>query len=167
MKDNPELSRLRASPDNKGWKKFGPYLSERQWGTVREDYSEHGYAWGYMTHEKARSTAYRWGEDGIGGLADHKQFFCFALSLWNGQDSILKERLFGLSNPEGNHGEDVKEVYHYLDATPTHSYMQMLYKYPQSKFPYTHLVAENRRRGRQQTEYELTDTGIFCPGSVF
>ncbi len=167
MKDNPELSRLQASPDNKGWKKFGPYLSERQWGTVREDYSEHGYAWGYITHEKARSTAYRWGEDGIGGLADHKQFFCFALSLWNGQDNILKERLFGLSNPEGNHGEDVKEVYHYLEATPTHSYMKMLYKYPHNKFPYTQLVAENRKRGRGQTEYELADTGIFAQNQYF
>lgn len=167
IENNPELSRILASTDNKGWKRYGPYLSERQWGTVREDYSDYGDAWGYMTHEKARSTAYRWGEDGIAGLADHKQNFCFAIALWNGKDAILKERLFGLSNPEGNHGEDVKELYYYLDSTPTHSYMKMLYKYPQRAFPYTQLTAENRRRGKLEPEYEITDTGIFDHNQYF
>ncbi len=164
---NPELSRVKISPDNKGWKRFGPYLSERQWGTVREDYSEFGDAWGYMTHEKARYTAYRWGEDGIAGLADHKQNFCFAVALWNGKDPILKERLFGLSNPEGNHGEDVKELYYYLDSTPTHSYMKMLYKYPQKEFPYKQLVSENVSRSRHTPEFELLDTGIFDQHQYF
>lgn len=164
---NPELDRIKASPDNRGWKRFGPYLSERQWGTVREDYSNRGDAWNYVTHDMARSYAYRWGEDGIGGLCDNKQTFCCALSLWNEQDTILKERLFGLSNPEGNHGEDVKEQYYYLDSTPTHSYMKMLYKYPQRAFPYTQLVDVNRRRNRSQPEFELIDTGIFDDNAYF
>ena len=164
---NPELERIRNAPDNRGWKRFGPYLSERQWGTVREDYSQHGDAWKYITHDMARSYAYRWGEDGIGGFCDNKQTFCCALSLWNEQDTILKERLFGLSNPEGNHGEDVKELYYYLDATPTHSYMKMLYKYPQQAFPYTQLVDVNRKRDRSQLEFELMDTGIFDHDAYF
>ncbi|MGH9481147.1 MAG: MGH1-like glycoside hydrolase domain-containing protein [Terriglobales bacterium] len=143
------------------WKKWGPYLSERQWGTVREDYSLDGNAWSYFTHDQARSRAYRWGEDGLAGLSDDAQRLCFALALWNGQDPILKERLFGLTNPEGNHGEDVKEYYFYLDSTPTHSYMKYLYKYPQRAFPYNDLVETNRRRSRHDFEYELLDTGIF------
>ncbi len=164
---NPELDRVRSSPNHQGWKRFGPYLSERQWGTVREDYSPQGDAWGYVTHDMARSYAYRWGEDGIGGLCDNKQTFCGALSLWNGQDAILKERLFGLGNPEGNHGEDVKELYYYLDATPTYSYAKMLYKYPQQAFPYEQLVRENQRRNRQEREFELTDTGLFDQNRYF
>src|SRR5919109_1203176 len=143
------------------WKRWGPYLSERAWGTVREDYSPHGTAWDYFPHDHARSKAYRWGEDGIGGLCDRHQAICFALALWNGRDPILKERLFGLTGNEGNHGEDVKEYYFYLDSTPTHSYMRWLYKYPQAEFPYAELVDENRRRGRQAPEYELIDTGVF------
>jgi hypothetical protein len=143
------------------WKKWGPYLSERQWGTVREDYSQDGNAWEYFTYDQSRSRAYRWGEDGLGGISDHEQRLCFALALWNGHDPILKERLFGLSNSEGNHGEDVKEYYFYLDSTPTHSYMKYLYKYPQREFPYRDLVETNRRRSREEMEYELLDTGIF------
>jgi hypothetical protein len=143
------------------WKKWGPYLSERQWGTVREDYSEGGDAWDYFTHDQARSRTYRWGEDGIAGLSDDKQRICVALALWNGKDPILKERLFGLTNSEGNHGEDVKEYYFYLDSTPTHSYMKFLYKYPQAAFPYADLVETNRRRTRDEMEYELLDTGVF------
>jgi len=143
------------------WKKWGPYLSERQWGTVREDYSEGGDAWNYFTHDQARSRTYRWGEDGIAGLSDDKQRLCFALALWNGKDPILKERLFGLTNSEGNHGEDVKEYYFYLDSTPTHSYMKYLYKYPQAAYPYADLVETNRRRTRDEMEYELLDTGVF------
>ncbi len=143
------------------WRKWGPYLSERQWGTVREDYSENGDAWNYFTHDQARSRAYRWGEDGLGGISDDKQRLCFALALWNGKDSILKERLFGLTNSEGNHGEDVKEYYFYLDSTPTHSYMKVLYKYPQATFPYADLMETNRRRSRNEMEYELLDTGVF------
>ncbi|MBA5867499.1 MAG: glucosidase [Nitrospira sp. CR1.3] len=145
----------------KPWKKWGPYLSERQWGTVREDYSESGNAWDYFTHDQARSRAYRWGEDGLAGLSDDKQRLCFALALWNGKDPILKERLFGLTNSEGNHGEDVKEYYFYLDSTPTHSYMKYLYKYPQAAYPYDELVQTNRERSRQELEYELLDTGVF------
>src|SRR6185503_1219795 len=137
------------------WKKWGPYLSERQWGTVREDYSDAGDAWNYFTHDQARSRAYRWGEDGLAGISDDKQRLCLALALWNGQDPILKERLFGLTNNEGNHGEDVKEYYFYLDSTPTHSYMKYLYKYPQSAYPYDQLVRGNRGRGRHDQEYEL------------
>ena len=143
------------------WRKWGPYLSERQWGTVREDYSDNGDAWNYFTHDQARSRAYRWGEDGLAGFSDDKQRLCFALALWNGQDPILKERLFGLANSEGNHGEDVKEYYFYLDGTPTHSYMKYLYKYPQRAYPYADLVETNRRRTRDEFEYELLDTGVF------
>jgi hypothetical protein len=143
------------------WKKWGPYLSERQWGTVREDYSENGNAWDYFTHDQARSRAYRWGEDGLAGISDDQQRLCFALALWNGKDPILKERLFGLTNSESNHGEDVKEYYFYLDSTPTHSYMKYLYKYPQTAYPYADLVDTSRSRSRQELEYELLDTGVF------
>jgi hypothetical protein len=149
------------------WKKWGPYLSERQWGTVREDYSEGGDAWNYFSHDQARSRAYRWGEDGLAGISDDKQRLCFALTLWNGKDPILKERLFGLTNSESNHGEDVKEYYFYLDSTPTHSYMKYLYKYPQAAFPYADLVDTSRRRGRQEMEYELIDTGVFHEDRYF
>jgi hypothetical protein len=145
----------------RNWKRWGPYLSERQWGTVREDYSEEGSAWTYFPHDHARSRAYRWGEDGLLGLCDREARLCFALALWNGRDPILKERLFGLSNPEGNHGEDVKEAYFYLDSTPTHSHMKALYKYPLAEFPYTPLLEENRRRGYAEPEFELADTGVF------
>ncbi len=149
------------------WKKWGPYLSERQWGTVREDYSQDGNAWNYFSHDQSRSRAYRWGEDGIAGISDDKQQLCFALALWNGRDPILKERLFGLTNSEGNHGEDVKEYYFYLDSTPTHSYMKYLYKYPQREFPYRDLVETNGRRSREEFEYELLDTGIFDDDRYF
>ena len=149
------------------WKKWGPYLSERQWGTVREDYSEGGNAWDYFSHDQARSRAYRWGEDGLAGISDDQQRLCFALALWNGQDPILKERLFGLTNSESNHGEDVKEYYFYLDSTPTHSYMKYLYKYPQAAFPYDNLVETSRRRGRHEFEYELIDTGVFDQDRYF
>jgi hypothetical protein len=149
------------------WKKWGPYLSERQWGTVREDYSDDGNAWNHFSHDQARSRAYRWGEDGIAGISDDKQQLCFAIALWNGRDPILKERLFGLTNSEGNHGEDVKEYYFYLDSTPTHSYMKYLYKYPQTEFPYSELVETNRRRSREEFEYELLDTGIFDDDRYF
>src|SRR5512138_2710777 len=134
------------------WRRWGPYLADRQWGTVREDYSADGTPWNYFPHDQARSRAYRWGEDGLAGISDDKQRLCFALALWNGQDPILKERLFGLTNSEGNHGEDVKEYYFYLDSTPTHSYLKYLYKYPQAAFPYDHLVATNRGRSRQEFE---------------
>src|ERR1700733_8784538 len=149
------------------WRHWGPYLSERQWGTVREDYSPGGTAWNYFPHDQARSRAYRWGEDGIAGISDENQILCFALALWNGKDPILKERLFGLTGEEGNHGEDVKELYYYLDATPTHSYLKMLYKYPQREFPYTSLLEENRRRGKLAPEYELMDTGVFDDDRYF
>ncbi len=149
------------------WKKWGPYLSERQWGTVREDYSENGDAWNFFTHDHARSRAYRWGEDGLAGISDDQQQLCFALALWNGKDPILKERLFGLTNSEGNHGEDVKEYYFYLDSTPTHSYMKYLYKYPQAAFPYADLLETNRRRNRNDMEYELLDTGVFQDDRYF
>jgi len=149
------------------WDLWGPYLSERQWGTVREDYSAHGEAWEHFSHDLARSRAYRWGEDGIAGISDKQQRLCLALALWNGRDPILKERLFGLTNGEGNHGEDVKEIYYYLDATPSHSYLKMLYKYPQAEFPYAQLVEENRRRGKEQPEYELMDTGVFDDDRYF
>jgi hypothetical protein len=149
------------------WKKWGPYLSERQWGTVREDYSDDGNAWDYFGHDQSRSRAYRWGEDGLGGISDDKQRLCFALALWNGHDPILKERLFGLTNSEGNHGEDVKEYYFYIDSTPTHSYMKYLYKYPQREFPYRDLVETNRRRSREEFEYELLDTGAFGDDRYF
>ncbi len=150
-----------ARQDKAPWKKWGPYLSERQWGTVREDYSEGGNAWDYFSHDQARSRAYRWGEDGLAGISDHQQRLCFALALWNGKDPILKERLFGLTNSESNHGEDVKEYYFYLDSTPTHSYMKYLYKYPQAEYPYANLVDTSRRRSRTEFEYELLDTGVF------
>src|SRR5260221_869927 len=149
------------------WKQWGPYLSERQWGTVREDYSPYGNAWDSFSHDQARSRAYRWGEDGLAGFSDDQQQLCFALALWNGNDPILKERIFGLTNSEGNHGEDVKEYYFYLDSTPTHSYMKYLYKYPQVTFPYSDLVETNRRRGKTEPEYELLDTGVFEQNRYF
>src|SRR4026207_747323 len=159
---NHEQDRLEGARNSKTpGKKWGPYLSERQWGTVREDYSDNGDAWGYFSHDQSRSRAYRWGEDGLAGISDDKQHLCFALALWNGKDAILKERLFGLTNSEGNHGEDVKEYYFYLDCTPTHSYMKYLYKYPQAAYPYADLVETNRRRTRQELEYELLDTGVL------
>jgi hypothetical protein len=163
-----EHDRLREAREQKiPWRKWGPYLSERQWGTVREDYSENGDAWNYFSHDQARSRAYRWGEDGIAGISDSKQRLCFALALWNGRDPILKERLFGLTNEEGNHGEDVKECYFYLDSTPTHSYMKYLYKYPRAPYPYLDLVETNRKRGRLDFEYELLDTGVFDENRYF
>ena len=152
---------MQEASEGKPWKKWGPYLSERQWGTVREDYSPDGNAWDYFLHDQARSRAYRWGEDGLAGLSDDKQQLCFALTVWNGRDPILKERLIGLTNSEGNHGEDVKEYYFYLDSTPTHSYMKYLYKYPQAAYPYDNIVATNRGRSRNEPEYELLDTGVF------
>src|SRR4030095_3429512 len=157
-----EMERL-AEARERGvlWRTWGPYLSERQWGTVREDYSDDGNAWDYFSHDQARSRAYHWGEDGLAGFSDDKQQLCFALALWNGKDPILKERLFGLTNSEANHGEDVKEYYFYLDSTPTHSYMKYLYKYPQAAYPYGNLIETNRGRGRQEFEYELLDTGVF------
>ncbi|MGZ6124652.1 MAG: MGH1-like glycoside hydrolase domain-containing protein [Myxococcales bacterium] len=161
--DRLEETRNETAP----WRKWGPYLSERQWGTVREDYSESGDAWNYFSHDHARSRAYRWGEDGLAGISDDKQILCFALALWNGKDPILKERLFGLTNREGNHGEDVKEYYFYLDSTPTHSYMKYLYKYPQSAYPYDELVATSRSRGAKDFEYELLDTGVFDQDRYF
>jgi hypothetical protein len=165
---NPEQRRLEEAGQGKvPWRKWGPYLSERQWGTVREDYSGSGDAWNYFTHDQARSRAYRWGEDGLAGMSDDHQYLCFAVALWNGQDPILKERLFGLTNDEGNHGEDVKEYYFYLDSTPTHSYMKFLYKYPQAAYPYSDLVVTNRRRSRQEFEYELLDTGVFDQDRYF
>src|SRR5678809_717215 len=163
IRDRLEAARNADTP----WKKWGPYLSERQWGTVREDYSTDGNAWDYFTHDHARSRAYHWGEDGLAGISDDQQQLCFALALWNGHDPILKERLFGLTNAEGNHGEDVKEYYFYLDSTPTHSYMKWLYKYPQRAFPYNDLVATNRERSRSEFEYELMDTGVFADDRYF
>ncbi|HZT98038.1 MAG TPA: hypothetical protein VFA10_00150 [Ktedonobacteraceae bacterium] len=165
-----EYKRLDTESDAwryKAWQHWGPYLSERAWGTVREDYSADGNAWEYFSHDAARSRAYRWNEDGLAGISDHKGRLCFALALWNGRDPILKERLFGLTGTQGNHGEDVKEVYFYLDSTPTHSYMSMLYKYPQAAFPYQQLIEENARRGRQDPEFELLDTGIFADNRYF
>ncbi len=158
---------LEAEAKTAHWRRWGPYLSERQWGTVREDYSPYGTAWDYFPHDHARSRAYRWGEDGIGGICDNHQRLCLALALWNGRDPILKERLFGLTGPQGNHGEDVKEYYFYLDSTPTHSYMKFLYKYPQAAFPYRRLVEENARRGRPDPEFELMDTGVFEESRYF
>ena len=162
-----EERRLSGAAGAAAWKKWGPYLSERQWGTVREDYGAKGDAWTYLSHELSRSFAYRWGEDGLAGISDDQQTLCFALALWNGRDPILKERLFGLTNPEGNHGEDVKEYYFYLDSTPTHSYMRYLYKYPQLPFPYRELVETNAGRSRHDFEYELIDTGIFRDDQYF
>src|SRR5215475_11190297 len=155
---------LRQASD---WYLWGPYVSERQWGTVREDYSADGGAWGYLPHDNARSQAYRWGEDGLAGFSDAEQRLCLSLALWNGRDPILKERPFGLTGSEGNHGEDVKEYYFYLDSTPTHSYMKYLYKYPQAAFPYAELLEENRRRGRGSLEYELINTGLFDEDRYF
>ena len=162
LRDCTEQKRLNEAREaGIPWRTWGPYLAERAWGTVREDYSADGEAWGYFPHDHARSRAYRWNEDGLGGICDRHQYLCFALSLWNGRDPFLKERMFGLTGPEGNHGEDVKEYYFYLDSTPTHSYMKYLYKYPQAEFPYARLVEENRRRDKTQPEFELVDTGIF------
>ena len=158
---------IAQSNDAPEWRRWGPYLSERQWGTVREDYSPDGEAWDYFSHDHARSRAYRWGEDGIAGISDKYQHLCLSLALWNGHDPILKERLFGLTNSEGNHGEDVKEIYYYLDATPTHSYLKMLYKYPQQEFPYARLVDENRQRSKATPEFELIDTGVFDEDRYF
>lgn len=164
---NFEKDRLVLTRSNRTWKKWGPYMTERQWGTVREDYSPHGSAWEYFSFEQSRSRAYRWGEDGIAGICDSKQFICFAPAMWNGNDAIIKERLFGLTGNQGNHGEDVKEIYYYLDSTPTHSYMKFLYKYPQAEFPYSGLEIENRLRGKSEPEYELIDTGIFDENKYF
>ena len=158
-----EEARTGAAP----WKAWGPYLSERQWGTVREDYSAGGDAWDYFPHDQARSRAYRWGEDGIAGICDERQRLCLSLALWNGADPILKERMFGLTNSQGNHGEDDKEYWFYVDSTPTHSYMKCQYKYPQRAFPYEDLVSTNGRRSKQEMEYELLDTGIFDEDRYF
>ena len=163
-----EQRRLEESRDqNVPWRKWGPYLSERQWGTVREDYSQTGNAWDYFSHDQARSRAYRWGEDGLAGLSDDGQLLCFALALWNGADPILKERLFGITNSEGNHGEDVKEYYFYLDATPSHSFLRYLYKYPQRRFPYERLIEENARRSRHEPPFNLSEAGLFDDGRYF
>src|ERR1700746_1107018 len=162
-----EIRLSESAARTKHWKRWGPYVSERAWGTVREDYSPYGNAWEYFPHDHARSRAYRWNEDGLAGISDRHQLICFALAMWNGRDPILKERLFGLTGNEGNHGEDVKEYYFYLDSTPTHSYMKALYKYPQQEFPYRALVEENRRRGRHDLEYELLDTGVFEDNHYF
>src|SRR5262245_18628887 len=170
MKDDKSdltAEQARLQTDGSAWKRWGPYLSERQWGTVREDYSDGGDAWDYFTHDHARSRTYRWGEDGLGGISDDQQRICFALALWNGKDPILKERLFGLTNSEANHGEDVKEYYFYLDSTPTHSYMKYLYKYPQAAYPYEGLKSTNSRRSRDEMEYELLDTGVFDEDRYF
>jgi hypothetical protein len=165
---NAEQKRLNESDAReKHWKRWGPYLSERAWGTVREDYSPDGSAWDYFPHDHARSRAYRWNEDGIAGISDRHQRICFSVALWNGKDPILKERLFGLTGSEGNHGEDVKELYYYLDSTPTHSYMKYLYKYPQAEFPYAKLIEENRNRSKTEREFELLDTGIFDDDRYF
>jgi Glycosyl hydrolase family 63 C-terminal domain len=164
---NEEIRLTESRERTKHWKRWGPYLSERAWGTVREDYSAHGTAWEYFPHDHARSRAYRWSEDGIAGICDRHQTICFALAMWNERDPILKERLFGLTGNEGNHGEDVKEYYYYLDSTPTHSYTKFLYKYPQPAFPYAKLLAENRKRGKDQSEYELLDTGVFNENRYF
>src|SRR5579864_7713006 len=164
---NPEADRLEESKQRTShWKKWGPYVSERQWGTVREDYSPNGTAWEYFPHDHARSRAYRWGEDGLAGICDRHQNICFAIALWNGRDPILKERLFGLTCNQANHGEDVKEYYFYLDSTPTHSYMKYLYKYPQAAYPYEWLVQEGRRQ-RSQPEFELLDSGVFHEDRYF
>jgi len=162
-----EIRLAESGTRRKHWKRWGPYLSERAWGTVREDYSPHGNAWEYLPHDHARSRAYRWNEDGLAGISDRRQMICFALALWNERDPILKERIFGLTGNEGNHGEDVKEYYFYLDSTPTHSYMKCLYKYPQAEFPYTQLVEENRRRSEADPEFELLDTGVFEENRYF
>src|SRR5437879_4843642 len=160
-----EQARLNEVPKGRApWRRWGPYVSERAWGTVREDYSATGEAWNYLPHDHARSRAYRWSEDGLAGICDDRQWLCFGLAFWNGRDPILKERLFGLSGPEGNHGEDVKEYWWYLDSTPTHSWMRWRYMYPQAEFPYDELVSVNARRGRDEPEFELLDTGVFDDG---
>ena len=161
MAEGLEARRLGEARDGVGWKEWGPYLSERQWGTVREDYSDNGDAWSYFSHDQARSRSYKWGEDGIAGICDDHQRLCLAFAVWNGRDPILKERMFGLTNVEGNHGEDVKEYYFFLDATPTSSYLKYRYRYPLGEYPYDDLVAGNAARGRLDFEYELLDTGIF------
>ena len=161
MAHGVEADRLEAARSGVPWRRWGPYLSERQWGTVREDYSDNGDAWSYFTHDQARSRAYKWGEDGIAGICDDHQQLCLAIAVWNGVDPILKERMFGLTNAEGNHGEDVKEYYFYLDATPTSSYLKFRYRYPLAGYPYDDLVATNRERTRTDFEYELIDTGAF------
>src|SRR5947199_2410950 len=167
-RDDAETLRLTEdAARGRNWKRWGPYLAERQWGTVREDYSPGGTAWDYFPHDHARSRAYRWNEDGLAGICDRHQRICFALALWNRRDPILKERLFGLTGSEGNHGEDVKEYYFYVDSTPTHSYMKYLYKYPQQEFPYRDLVETNGKRSRTDFEYELLDTGIFDDDRYF
>ncbi|HMG06286.1 MAG TPA: hypothetical protein VK581_12575, partial [Chthoniobacterales bacterium] len=158
---NAEQDRLAENREDKRWHLWGPYLAERAWGTVREDYSANGDAWNYFPHDQARSRAFRWGEDGIGGISDYKQRLCLAFAFWNGRDPFLKERLFGVTGPQGSHGEDVKEVYFYTDSTPTHSYMRMLYRYPQARFPYEELVAANHGRPKHEPEFELWDTGIL------
>ena len=168
MPQSQEAIRLKDARDaNAPWRKWGPYLSERQWGTVREDYSPGGDAWDYFTHDQARSRTYHWGEDGLAGISDEMQHLCFSLALWNGNDPILKERAFGLTNSEANHGEDVKEYYFYLDSTPTHSYMKYLYKYPHAAYPYLNLIETNRHLNRKDYEYELLDTGVFNEDRYF
>src|SRR5215208_7114459 len=168
LKPTAEEQRLEeARQRTKHWKRWGPYLSERAWGTVREDYSPYGTAWDYFPHDHARSRAFRWNEDGLAGICDRHQKICFALALWNGRDPILKERIFGLTGNEGNHGEDVKEYYFYLDSTPTHSYMKYLYKYPQAAYPYGDVVRTNSQRSRDDMEYELLDTGVFKENRYF
>src|SRR5215217_2648696 len=164
---NPELARLNDPNELSSWRRWGPYLSDRQWSTVREDYSANGNPWDYFPFWHAHKRAYRWGEDGLAGISDDQQYLCLALALWNGKDPILKERLFGLPNEEGNHGEDVKELYYHLDAVPTHSYLKFLYKYPQRAFPYQQLVTESKRRGRLDPEFELLDTGVFDDNRYF
>ena len=160
-----ERDRLNEDPrDSSPWRHWGPYVSERAWGTVREDYSADGNAWDFFPHDHARSRAYRWNEDGLAGICDEHQLLCFSLAFWNGRDAILKERAFGLSGPQGNHGEDVKEYWWYLDSTPTHSWMRWRYMYPQAEFPYERLIEENRRRGKDDSEFELLDTGVFDDG---
>src|SRR3954465_14526508 len=167
MADDERRRLTEPSGATSEWYLWGPYLSERQWGTVREYYSADGSAWTYLPHDHARSRAYRWGEDGLAGISDKECRLCLSLAMWNGKDPILKERLFGLTNSQGNHGEDVKELYYYLDATPTHSYLKMLYKYPQRAFPYAELVEVNRKRSREDAEYELLDTGVFDDDRYF
>ncbi|MEP0301797.1 MAG: glucosidase, partial [Maribacter dokdonensis] len=165
---NPEKIRLsQQQKEEKDWLKWGPYLSERQWGTVREDYSAGGDAWNYFPHDHARSRAFRWGEDGIAGISDRYCNMCFSIGLWNGKDPIIKERLFGLTGPQGNHGEDAKELYYYLENTPSHSYMKYLYKYSQKAYPYNQLITENQKRNRKELEFELLDTGIFDDNTYF
>ena len=165
---NKEKQRIQSiKSENLHWRKWGPYLTDRQWGTVREDYSPNGTAWESVSHDDARSKAYRWGEEGIAGISDDQQLICFSVALWNKKDPILKERYFGLTGNQGNHGEDVKEYYYYLDNTPTHSYMKMLYKYPQAEFPYQLLLDENNKRTKNDNEFELIDTGIFNEDKYF